>query len=172
MQPNYYIAALPILTTEFYRAIEDLQLIECYPEIRLPFHSTIYYLGKITDQQKSEVVQWLQSLNISSLQADVLGVEYFKTDNNPSVGFLKLQSNKLEQLNRDMAKQFSDIHQDQFSFLPHLSIFFPKEALKTEDIDRINQSFSKIEKIQFKAIYLGSEIDNVTNVSYIKKLDQ
>ncbi len=172
MQERFYIAALPVLTCQLHQIIDQVQLIPCYPEIRLPFHTTLYYLDQITDQQKAAVVQWLSSLAIPAIEATVSKVDCFSRDDVAHTYFVRLQSLQLVDLNAQMEKEFSKIHTDQFSFLPHMSLFFPKLALSHQQTEALNNYFNNITKIEYQGIYLGSEVDNVTIIHYLKPSEE
>lgn len=165
MDEQYYIAALPKLSIEFYQAVEDVLRLPCYPEIRLPFHSTLYYLGNLTAQQKSSVIDWLRALELKAFTTKVVGVSFFQTGSVRHTCYLHLDSVYLNELNEQMANAFSHIHKDKFSFLPHLSICFPKLAITHEQVQKLEEIFSTVRDLDFRSIYLGSVIENVTRIN-------
>ena len=170
MDEQYYIAALPNLSVEFYQAVEDVLRLPCYPEIRLPFHTTLYYLGNLTTQQKVSVIEGLHALELQAFTAKVVGLNFFQTDNFPHTCYLQLDSVYLNELNAQMAKAFGYIHKDKLAFLPHISICFPKLAITTAQLEELEQILSAVNSIDFKSIYLGSVIDNVTRINTEFKL--
>lgn len=163
----FYIAALPDLSLSFYQRLEKLHELSCYPEFRLPFHVTLFYLGELNDEEKNRVFNWFDDKKeLPSMEATVKGIESFYTDKNPFVYFLELESSDLYDIHEKLSI-FSDIHKDDFSFVPHLSLFFPKLSLTQSDHNFIKEIFKDLEKISFKKIYLGSVIDNVTRIHKI-----
>jgi 2'-5' RNA ligase len=164
MIPQYYIAALPDLSLDFYKNLEKLYELECYPEIRLPFHVTLFYLGELNKKQKEKVLHWFdEKKEIPRIDARIKGMKSFDKEEQPFVYFLDLDSLELETLNKEFSV-FSDIHKDSFSFIPHLSLFFPKLNIKQENNNFLKEIFKNINTISFKNIYLGSVIDNVTHI--------
>lgn len=164
MIPQYYIAALPDLSLDFYKNLEKLYELECYPEFRLPFHVTLFYLGELNKKQQEKVFNWFDNKKgIPRIEAKIKGVKSFNKDEKPFVYFLDLDSLELKNFNKEL-NIFSDIHKDNFSFVPHLSLFFPKLNVKQEDNDLLQEIFKDINKLYFKKIYLGSVIDNITHI--------
>lgn len=165
MIPCYFIAALPEFTKEFYEAVEALYNLECYSEIRLPFHATLYFFGEITEVEKFQIEEWMESKEGSyeKISALVKGVGFFTKNNLSSVYYLELESSELSALNTEL-EIFSNIHKDSFAYLPHISLFSPKLQVAAEDEEKMTKLFSDIEKVEFKGIYFGSVIDNVTRI--------
>ena len=164
MIPQYYIAALPDLSLDFYQNLEKLYELECYPEIRLPFHVTLFYLGELNKKQEEKVFNWFdEKKKIPRIEARIKGVKSFNKDEKPFVYFLDLDSLELETLNKEFSI-FSDIHKDSFSFIPHISLFFPKFNTKQENNHFLEKIFKDMNTISLKKIYLGSVIDNVTHI--------
>jgi 2'-5' RNA ligase len=160
---QYFLAALPEFSADFYKKIENLFGLKCYPEFRLPFHVTICFLGQINQAQKARVIAWMnEKKTIPMMSAKVKRIGFFKKDF-PFVYFLELDSPELVQLNKELGI-FSDIHKDAFSFIPHLSLFFPKFELSPEDKDLLFETFADVALIDFKNIYLGSNLEEVTKM--------
>jgi 2'-5' RNA ligase len=164
MIPQYFIAALPDLPLSFYQKLEKLYQINCYPEFRLPFHVTLFYLGELNDEQRVKVCNWFDNKKeIPRIEAKIKGIKSFYKNEKPFVYFLDLESSDLHNLNKEF-HIFSDIHRDDFPFAPHLSLFFPKFSINQEEHNSLQDVFSDIKRISFKKIYLGSVIDNVTHI--------
>jgi hypothetical protein len=56
MSKKYFIALLPDFSNDFYKKIESLYFLECYPEFKLPFHTTLFFLGKLNADDKKKVL--------------------------------------------------------------------------------------------------------------------
>ncbi len=161
---KYYIAALPELPLNFYKNLEKLFELDCYPEVRLPFHVTLFYLGELTKKQYQEIENWFnKKKHIQKIEAKVKGINSFYKDDNPFVYFMELDSLDLERINKEL-EVFSHINKDHFSFIPHLSLFFPKINSKKVNINTLQKIFKNINTLSFKKIYLGSSVDNITHI--------
>lgn len=167
--PYFYIAALPKLSDSFYKKVRELHGFDCYPEFRLPFHVTLFYLGGLTRESVDSVEAFLEDYKapLENMTATVKSVNSFEQDGEPFVYFLELESQTLRQINQDFSKNFSDLHKDQFSFVPHLSLFFPKLSLSKKEEAHLQEMFSKVERLEFEGLYLGSVVDNVTRIHKI-----
>ncbi len=166
MNKQFYIAALPFLSPAFYDKIERILFFRCYPEIRMPFHTTLYYFGKLSDRQQKEVNHWLENLDKTNIPSDVLveQVDSFQHYGVSTVYFLKLKSDRLTALNCELKMKFSDIHTEVHEFTPHISLFFPKIDLTQKEKKLLDEYFANISTISLKGLYLGSVVDHITEI--------
>ena len=162
----FYIAALPKLSESFYKKIRELHGFDCHPEFRLPFHVTLFYLDRLTEDQADSVNAFLTDYKVSleNMTATVKGVNSFQQDGEPFVYFLELESQVLNTINQDFSKKFSDIHKDQFNFIPHLSLFFPKFPLGSKNKSELEKLFSRMQTLEFEGLSLVSSIDNIAHI--------
>lgn len=123
------------------------------PEIRFPLHTTLFFLGVLTRSQQTRVEAWLDSREeIPRITAEILGVRYFGDPVHTC--YLALESQKIRALHEEL-QQFSDLHTDIFSFLPHLSLCFPKDSMDPEEKKQIEKLFAGEKRITFTHLSLG-----------------
>jgi 2'-5' RNA ligase len=164
MLSQYFIAAIPDLPKSFYQKINAICGFECYPEFRLPFHVTLFFLGKMNNEQKNRVSEWLNNKKVfSQIKAKSKNVNSFFEKGVPKVYYLKIDSPDLIKINKDL-EIFSNIHKDKFEYFPHLSLFYPKRNLTSFENKILKETFEEIKIIKFKFIILGSITEGATRI--------
>jgi len=164
MNQKYFIALLPNFSNDFYKKIESLHFLQCYPEIRLPFHTTLFFLGDLSLNNKKRVLNWLiKKNNCEKITAKIKKINSFRKNEKDFVYFLELNSEKIIKIHNEL-KRFSDIHKDSFDFTPHLSLFFPQKQLNKKDFLILQGLFKINSVIEFNGLFLGSVVNNVTHI--------
>ena len=165
MKPQYYIGLMPKMTQELCTFVQQCSDLACYPQIRLPLHTTVYFLGTMSSYDKERVLTICEQIPLYNVRAKVTSVGYFGVPTHTC--YLGLESPEILQLHEGF-QQCADIHQDAFEYVPHLSLFFPQQKLSEQDKRLIEQWGKKMRTIEFEYLYVGSVYEGGTTIEYKK----
>ena len=178
MKTNYLIALNPVLPNRFYKSLQNIFFLKCSPSVHLPFHLTLYYLGPLSSKNKKEVIIWLQQIiksnKIKNIKGNMIGISCFKKRDIsfPHVYYLSIQSIVINRLYIQCREKLQDIYVDMYPFIkPHISLFFPKKKLSTNEINTIKQEFKWMKEIKFNAISFMSVKNEDMSIEKIFYLD-
>ncbi len=159
---KYFFCLLPQEKASLHSKVKSLPRITGSAQIILPLHLTLYYLAELDENQLSAAQQWLDHAAESipeSITAETGELSSFTRGGREYVFYLPIKSDVIQKLNSQLFNLFKHFHKDEFSFVPHISVFFPKNALPEIDKKLIRTKFQKITHITFDKLALASEND-------------
>ncbi len=173
--PSYFLALLPQLDLEFYRQVERFFELGFLFDLHLPFHVTVYYFREISEHDLIGVSAWMDSTvsTLPSFSAEVQGVDFFRRmeglESKVNVYYLKVMASQFIQINRSLLDKFPSVTNQDWNYIPHLSLLFPRDLTASKRIlQQLNQSFSELKQLEFKTLALFSSQDGAYQL--IKKV--
>lgn len=165
---NTFLCLLPCEedSVKLYECLSEIFILDALSFIKLPLHVTLYYFQTPMNESNEEVIQWLNTSfrkRNGPIVADVEEIACFAKDGQDFVYYLPLKSKKIVNLQHELRQIFEHIHADQFSFIPHLSLFYPQRNLSGKETRNIQKLFEGIKSISFDRITLARENDGGVN---------
>jgi len=169
---EYFLSLLPALSDDFVDKIEHPDFKDLSPNIRFPFHVTLYYLGKLSSDELKLVAEWLSQKETikSPIRAKVSSVSSFKKDGEDVVYFLDLSSEKIDELNSELLESFPHLRRDAFAFSAHMTLFYPTKKITKSQRERLSSLFSDVSEIHFNQLALGSVVDEKIEINQLVSL--
>jgi len=163
--PSYFLALLPELDLPFYKQVEEFFQLGFYFDVRLPFHVTVYYFMQLNDSDLNAISAWMDhtAQAIHSFTANVQGVGSFTRPESQemlNVYYLKVEAAEFIQINNDLRTKFASIIPEEFTYVPHLSLLFPRNLSASNKISkRLNDSFDFVKQLNFTHLALFASQD-------------
>lgn len=115
------------------------------PTAKDNFHLTIKFLGEINDSEIKYIIENLRDLKFEPFQIRFISAGCFPNSDNPRVIWLGLDkpsteklnnlyniiSKLLDRINKSIDKLQNHTAEEKSAFVPHLTIFRPRQHLKT-----------------------------------------
>lgn len=168
---NYFFCLLPKENSALHLKVKSLSKFIVSPEIKHPLHLTVYFLSKLNERQINKAEKWLDNVSLrSGIKAKVSKLSSFSKEGKEFVFFLGIESDVIEKLNSDLFNNFQDFHQDKFSFIAHVSMFYPQSSLSEQAKTALVNRFQDMQQISFDRLALASEKEGVIELEKVVSL--
>lgn len=121
------------------------------------FHLTLKFFGDVESIQP--IVERLEGLKVKPFTITLEKIDVFANWNSIRVVHIPVASKELERLHQQITKRLGEIHEQEFSFKPHITLARVKKPLSPQVIESLKKfTFEPMTQIVDRLYLIKSEL--------------